>query len=56
MHYLLTAAPVALLLGQAAEEKAPPVLDLDGKVRPVVDLAQTAEVTVGADGFTAPSE
>ena len=32
------------------------VLDLDGKVRPVVELAQTAEVTVGADGFTAPSE
>ena len=36
--------------------EASPVLDLDGKVRPVVDLAQTAEVTVGADGFTAPSE
>jgi len=33
---------------------ASPVLDLDGKVRPVVELAQTAEVTVGADGFTAP--
>jgi catechol 2,3-dioxygenase len=32
------------------------VLDLDGKVRPVADLAQTAEVTVGADGFTAPAE
>ena len=30
------------------------VLDLDGKVRPVTELAQTAEVTVGADGFTAP--
>jgi catechol 2,3-dioxygenase-like lactoylglutathione lyase family enzyme len=30
------------------------VLDLDGKVRPVVELAQTAEVSVGADGFTAP--
>jgi hypothetical protein len=25
-------------------------------VRPVVELAQTAEVSVGADGFTAPSE
>ena len=25
-----------------------------GRVRPVVELAQTAEVTVGADGFTAP--
>ena len=32
------------------------VLDLDGKVRPVVELAQTAEVTVGADGFTAPPQ
>jgi len=31
------------------------VLDLDGKVRPVVELAQTAEVSVGADGFTAPA-
>ncbi len=30
------------------------VLDLDGAVRPVTDIAQTAEVTVGADGFTAP--
>jgi hypothetical protein len=30
------------------------VLDLDGKVRPVAELAQTAEVSVGADGFTAP--
>jgi len=29
------------------------VLDLDGAVRPVTDLAQAAEVTVGADGFTA---
>ena len=35
--------------------EASPVLDLDGKVRPVVELAQTAEATVGADGFTAPS-
>ena len=32
------------------------LLDLDGKVRPVVELAQTAEVAVGADGFTAPAE
>jgi hypothetical protein len=32
------------------------VLDLDGKVRPVAELAQAAEVTVGADGFTAQSE
>ena len=32
--------------------EASPVLDLDGKVRPVTELAQTAEVTVGADGFT----
>ena len=31
---------------------ASPVLDLDGAVRPVTALAQTAEVTVGADGFT----
>ena len=30
------------------------VLDLDGKVQPVADIAQTSEVTVGADGFTAP--
>src|SRR5215469_520882 len=29
------------------------VLDLDGAVQPVTELAQTAEVTVGADGFTA---
>ncbi|HET9081349.1 MAG TPA: hypothetical protein VFO01_12650 [Trebonia sp.] len=29
-------------------------LDLDGKPRPLVELAQTSEVTVGADGFTAP--
>ena len=36
--------------------EASPVLDLDGKVRPVTELAQTAEVTVGADGFTAPAE
>jgi hypothetical protein len=28
---------------------------LDGKVRPVTELAQAAEVTVGADGFTAPA-
>jgi 3,4-dihydroxyphenylacetate 2,3-dioxygenase len=35
--------------------EASPVLDLDGKVRPVAELAQTAEVTVGADGFTAPA-
>ena len=34
--------------------EASPVLDLDGKVRPVIEIAQTAEVTVGADGFTAP--
>ena len=34
--------------------EASPVLDLDGKVRPVTELAQAAEVTVGADGFTAP--
>jgi hypothetical protein len=32
------------------------VLDLDGKLQPVVELAQTAEVTVGADGFTGPAE
>ena len=32
------------------------VLDLDGEVRPVTELAQPAEVTVGADGFTAASE
>ena len=30
------------------------VLDLDGTPQPVRELAQTAEVTVGADGFTAP--
>jgi len=35
---------------------ASPVLDLDGKLRPVVELAQTAEITVGADGFTVPTE
>ncbi len=37
--------------------EAPPVLglDLDGKVRPVTRLQPTAEVTAGADGFTAPS-
>jgi catechol 2,3-dioxygenase len=34
--------------------EASPVLDLDGKPRPVTELAQTAEVRVGADGFTAP--
>jgi 3,4-dihydroxyphenylacetate 2,3-dioxygenase len=33
---------------------ASPVLDLDGSVRAVTQLAQTAEVTVGADGFTIP--
>jgi catechol 2,3-dioxygenase len=32
------------------------VLDLDGKPRPVTELAQAAEVTVGADGFTAPGK
>jgi 3,4-dihydroxyphenylacetate 2,3-dioxygenase len=32
------------------------VLDLDGVVQPVTELAQTAEVTVGADGFTVPSQ
>jgi catechol 2,3-dioxygenase len=31
------------------------VLDLDGKVRPVTELARAAEATVGADGFTAPA-
>jgi catechol 2,3-dioxygenase len=31
------------------------VLDLDGKVQPVAELAQTAEAKVGADGFTAPA-
>jgi catechol 2,3-dioxygenase len=38
--------------------EASAVLDLDGKPRPVVEPAQTAEVTVGADGYTAlpPSE
>jgi catechol 2,3-dioxygenase len=36
--------------------EASAVLDLDGKIRPVVELAQTAEVTVGADGFTIPAE
>jgi catechol 2,3-dioxygenase len=36
--------------------EASAVLDLDGKVRPVTELAQTAEVTVGADGFTAPPQ
>jgi 3,4-dihydroxyphenylacetate 2,3-dioxygenase len=30
------------------------VLDLDGKPRQVTEIAQTAEVTVGADGFIAP--
>jgi catechol 2,3-dioxygenase len=34
--------------------EASPVLGLDGKPRPVTELAQTAEVRVGADGFTAP--
>jgi catechol 2,3-dioxygenase len=32
------------------------VLDLDGKPRPVSELAQAAEVTVGADGFSRGSE
>jgi catechol 2,3-dioxygenase len=32
------------------------VLGLNSKVQPVTELAQTAEVTVGADGFAAPSE
>jgi catechol 2,3-dioxygenase len=32
------------------------VLGLDGQVQPVAELAQTAEVTVGADGFTTASE
>jgi catechol 2,3-dioxygenase len=36
--------------------EASAVLDLDGKARPVTELAQTAEVTVGADGFTSPAE
>ncbi len=36
--------------------EASAVLDLDGKPRPVADIAQTAEVTVGADGFTVPAE
>jgi len=36
--------------------EASPVLDLDGKLQPVEELEQTAEVTVGADGFTVPSE
>ena len=33
-------------------------LDLDGKSRPVAELAQTAEATVtaGADGFTIPAD
>jgi 3,4-dihydroxyphenylacetate 2,3-dioxygenase len=35
--------------------EASAVLDLDGEVRPVTELAQTAEVAVGADGFTAPA-
>jgi 3,4-dihydroxyphenylacetate 2,3-dioxygenase len=35
---------------------ASPVLDLDGHVRPVTELAQPAEATVGADGFTAPAQ
>jgi len=32
------------------------VLDLDGRLRPLRPERQTAEVTVGADGFTAPSQ
>jgi hypothetical protein len=38
--------------------EASPVLDLDGKVRPVSEIEQVAEATaharVGADGFTIP--
>jgi 3,4-dihydroxyphenylacetate 2,3-dioxygenase len=33
--------------------EASPVLDLDGNLRPVAEIAQASEVTVGADGFTA---
>jgi catechol 2,3-dioxygenase len=38
--------------------EASPVLDLDGKVRPVTEIKQQAEsaVRVGADGYTAPAE
>jgi 3,4-dihydroxyphenylacetate 2,3-dioxygenase len=38
--------------------EASPVLDLDGKIRPVADIAQEAEssVRVGADGYTAPAD
>ena len=36
--------------------EASTVLDLDGKPRPVSEIEQTAEVTVGADGFTIPAE
>ena len=36
--------------------EASPVLDLDGKLRPVTELAQISEVRVGTDGFTAPAE
>jgi hypothetical protein len=32
--------------------EASPVLDLDGRPRPLVPQQHTAEVTVGADGFT----
>jgi catechol 2,3-dioxygenase len=35
--------------------EASAVLDLDGKPRPVTEPAQAAEVTVGADGYTAPA-
>ena len=37
--------------------EASPVLDLDGKVRPVTEIEQQAEpaVRVGADGYTAPA-
>ncbi len=34
---------------------ATPVLDLDGTPRPVTDITQTPETTVGADGVTAPA-
>ena len=32
--------------------EASPVLDLDGELRPVVNITQTSEVIVGADGFS----
>jgi catechol 2,3-dioxygenase len=34
--------------------EATPVLDLDGRIRPLTEIGQVAEVTVGADGFTSP--